>query len=369
MERRVKRDALPLAAAAPPPPAAEVHRIGCLMLNGVGDILCCLPALDALKERYPQARVVAIVRPHLADLVRTHPSVDEVLGFGYRSLRERLAFFRALRRARFDLWVDLHTPTFNTVTSNARHFIRNALLLLWSGARYGRAYASPPLGPLLTHPLPHPPREALTGLNIVELTLPLGWPLEGRRYEKRMGMTDADRRWAEQALPGATRRIGLYFGTRQPAKLWPEAAMVRFAAMVLQRWPEAEAVLIGDATDVERARVLRESLPPGLRARVRDLTGGASFCQTAAALARCDAVVSSDSGPMHIADAVGVPMVAIFSSHNYPKVWAPMNARAVVIHHDIECGPCWKAECPVGNRCMANITPEEVLEALAQKLA
>lgn len=360
MERRVTE--------RPPPPAADVRRIGCLMLNGVGDILCCTPALDALKARYPEAHLVAMVRPHLASLVDTHPAVDSVLPFGMGSAGERLRFLRRLRAERFDLFVDLHTPTFNTVTSNTRHFMRNALLILWSGARYRRAYPSPPLGPLLTHPLPPPSQEALRALNVVDLTLPLGWPAPGAAYRKRIGVTDADRAWAREQLPGGPPRIALYFGTRQPAKLWPLESMHALVTRILANRPEVELVLVGDATDAPRAAdLLRRA--GAQSARMLDFTGRASFTRTGALMERCAAIVSSDSGPMHIADAVEVPMVALFSSHNYPAVWRPMSPRAVVIHHDIECGPCWLAECPVGNRCMANITPDEVYRALEERLA
>ena len=101
---------------------------------------------------------------------------------------------------------------------------------------------------------------------------------------------------------------------------------------------------------------------------MHDFTGRASLGRTAALLSRCDAMVSSDSGPMHIADAMDVPIVALFSTHNYPTIWRPVNGKSVVIYHEIDCGPCWLAACPVGNRCMRNITPQEVFEALAQRL-
>ena len=352
-----------------PPPSEAVRSIGWLMLNGVGDILCCTPTLDALRERYPAARIVAMVRPHLADLVASHAAVDAVLPFGGGSLSARLAYLQELRRQRFDLWFDVHTPVANTVGSNTRHFIRNLILMTWSGARFRRAYASSPLKPFLTHPLARPPAHVLAHLNIVDLTLPLAWPRPDRAYRKRLGVTEADRAWAYAQLPGEGVRIGLYFGTRQPANLWPAEHATRLARMVLENDPRATAVLIGDATDVMRARALIDSLPEALRARVSDFTGRAGFGASGALMERCTAIVTTDSGPMHMADALGVPLVTLFSSHNYPEVWRPVSAASVTIYHEIECGPCWLAECPIGNRCMARITPEEVYAALQGRLA
>jgi heptosyltransferase-2 len=326
------------------------------------------PALEALKERYPGARLAMMIRPHLRELVDRNPAVDEVIAFGQGSIGRRLAFLREVRRRRFDLWVDLHTPTFNTVTSNRRNFARNALLMRLSGARFRRGYAVPELARHLTHPLPVPAQARLRVENVVALTLALAWPRTDRPYPKRFAIAAEERAWAQQALPDDGLRVALFFGTRQPANAWPRAHCARLVELILERMPEAELVLIGDATDVALATALRGRLETSRAQRLRDFTGRATFGQTAALLARCDAMVSSDSGPMHIGDAVGVPMVALFSAHNYPGVWSPINGRAVVIHHEIECGPCLLATCPVGNRCMANITPDEVLEALVQRL-
>jgi heptosyltransferase-2 len=239
----------------------------------------------------------------------------------------------------------------------------------WSGARYRRAYASPFIRAHLTHPLGYPGESALRNLNVVDLTLPLGWPAAGRAYGKHLGVTEADRAFAASALPGEALRIGLYFGARQRAKLWPPAAVERLAKLILADHPQAQLVLLGDPTDRERARALADSLDADSKARVGDFTGRTTFGQAGALMQRCRAVVSTDSGPMHMADALGVPLVALFSSHNHPAIWRPTSARAIAIHHEIECGPCFLAECPVGNRCMANITPEEVYAALRERLA
>jgi ADP-heptose:LPS heptosyltransferase len=280
-----------------------------------------------------------------------------------------LTFLREIRRRRFDLWIDFHTPTFNTAGSNTRHFLRNAFLMRWSGATFRRAYASKPLARNLTHPLPVPAREALRSLSVVRLTLALTWPAPGRDYAKRLPVAPEDQDWARTALSSSgTPRVGLYFGTRQPAKIWPEASAVDLVRRLLERRPPVSLVLVGDRTDVDRAARLLDALTPGERTRVADFTGRTTFGQTAALLERLQVLVSSDSGAMHIADAVGAPIVALFSFHNYPDIWAPVNGRSVVIYHEVDCGPCWLSTCPVGNRCMANITPTEVFAAVDQKL-
>lgn len=353
----------------PAPDASEIRRIGCLMLNSVGDILCTTPAIAALRERYPQARITLMVRPHMRALVEDHPAVDDLVLFGSGSLGERLAFVREARRRRFDLWVDLHTPTFNTVSSNARNFLRNALLMLAAAPRYRRAYATAQLAPFLTHPLPVPSDAALVGMNVVDLTVALGWPAPGRRYAKCLAVSARDREWAAAGLPpGGPRRIALFFGTRQPANAWPAGHQLELSRRILEMLPDVELVLVGDRTDQEGARRILDGLEAPLRARARDFTGRANLAQTGALLARCAAIVATNSGGMHIADATGIPIVALFSMHNHPGVWNPVNGNAIVLYHEIACGPCFRSVCPVGNACMASITPDEAFAALLRVL-
>jgi heptosyltransferase-2 len=71
---------------------------------------------------------------------------------------------------------------------------------------------------------------------------------------------------------------------------------------------------------------------------------------------------------MHIADALGLPMVALFSSKNYIDIWRPLERRTVVLNHAVECGPCFRAQCPFGNRCMDLIEPREALAAVQDVL-
>jgi ADP-heptose:LPS heptosyltransferase len=140
--------------------------------------------------------------------------------------------------------------------------------------------------------------------------------------------------------------------------------VLAFVRLLAAELPEARLVLVGGAHERALAAGLARELPPALHARLVDCIDEASMGGTAALLARCAALVCTDSGPMHIADAVGTPMVALFSSKNYPAIWRPRYAPAEVLNHAVECGPCFRADCPYGNRCMALIDPAEVLAAL-----
>lgn len=347
------------------PAPSEIRKIACLMINGIGDIICVTPALEALKTSYPDSEISVIVRPHLHDLIAGNPYVSRVLAYEVGATWKRLAYLLKLRREKFDLWVDLHAPTFNTMSSNRRDFLRNSLLMRASGARYRLAYALPALVPHLTHAATIPDDATLKSENIVDTTVALIDRAARGRYRKRVPTSDADRRWAANLLPPTqVPRLALFFGSRQAADLWPEAHILEFVAILSRRLPNAEIVLIGGEHETGLARRLEAALAGRTQSRLLNLIGVASFGQTAAALERCHAFVGTDSGATHIADAVGLPIVALFSSKNYPAIWQPVSAGAIVLNHPVDCGPCFKADCPIGNKCMQLVTPQEVLDAL-----
>ena len=350
------------------PPATQVRTIACLMLNGIGDIVCVSPVFEALKRRYPAARLTIIMRLHLRGLVEGSAFVDDVLFYETARPWQRLVFLARANRRRFDLWVDLHVPTFNTMSSNRRDFLRNAWLLRVARPRFAVAYATPELRSLLSHPVPVPSAHDLRTTSIVRTTLDIVTRGAAARFGKHVPVTAIEREWAERALPGGdTLRIGLFFGSRQPADLWPAGKVLEFVAMLGTRLPGAEIVLIGGEHESATASVLAAAVArAGLR--LHDFVCKVGLGQTAALLARCTVFVSTDSGPMHIADAMGVPMVALFSSKNYPAIWRPVHARTELINHAVDCGPCFRASCNIGNKCMQMIEPTEVLDALLRLL-
>ena len=351
------------------PTREEVRRIGCLMLNGIGDILCVTPMLEALKERYPEAQLTMMIRPHLRALVEGNPFVDKLIFYDTARSLKRLVFLWEVRRQKFDLWIDLHVPTFNTVFRDERDLFRNAFLMRASGATYQLAYAVPQLRRYLSHPVPLPQEHERTSTNIVDTTLALIDPGPKRRYKKHMPISDSNRAWAERVLaPRHGPRIGLFIGGRQSAKIWPQRRVMDFVALLFEEIPDAELVLLGDEHETALAEAIVSSFSETTRSRVRNLVCKADLGQMAAALERCRAVVSTDSGPMHIADAGEIPMVVLFSSHNWPAIWRPMNPNARVINHPVECGPCFQATCHLGNKCMDLIDPREALDALLQVL-
>ncbi len=350
------------------PPPAEIRSIVCLMLGEIGDLVVVLPTIEALRERYPDARVTLIIRGFLADLVRADPRIDELFLLRAKTPVAKVAFVARLALRRWDMWVDLHTPTFNTVSSNGDVFRRNARLMKAAGCRFRLGFAMPETARYLTHARPSPGPATLAQENIVETTARL---VGGASRPKRMFVPAADHAEATRLLvernAANAASIALFFGAKQDAKVWPYENVARFIALLAGALPGLNLLLVGGPAEAALFRRLAGDEALARPARLINLIGASSLGVTMALLSRCRAAVMTDSGPMHIADALGIPLVALFSAHNHP-VWHPTAPRSVVLRELVECGPCFKATCPKENLCMSRITPEAVLHRLLPML-
>lgn len=134
--------------------------------------------------------------------------------------------------------------------------------------------------------------------------------------------------------------------------------------LLIQELPDCDFVVIGSAYEHNFSLSVNATVSQNGWNNVHNFIEKASLSESAALIESCDAFIGTDSGPMHIADALDMPMVALMSSKNYIEIWQPVSANARVLNHPISCGPCFLAECPRHNECMAMITPEEVITAL-----
>jgi heptosyltransferase-2 len=236
--------------------------------------------------------------------------------------------------------------------------------------RFQLAFEMAPLRGRITHPVAVPDPATLRDENIVDTTLRLVGGSADRR--KRLDVAPADSAWAQAELSrrglAEARCIGLFFGAKQSAKVWPLARTAAFCARLPQRFPQTTFLILGGPHEVDAARELLAGLPAESRPHFHDLTATGGLGRSAALIARCVALVATDSGPMHMADALGVELVALMSAHNHAAVWRPLQAAAV-LRTQVPCSPCFSADCAQGQACMLGIEAEPVLAALAQALS
>ena len=339
-----------------------VHRVLVVKLRYIGDVLLCTPVFRGLREAFPRATISALVNAGTEALLQHHPDVDEVLLVSRRDARawpggpswaDQFRLVRRLRERRFDLAIDLtdgDRAAFLTWASGARLRVGYNR----EGRLRGRAYHR-------VVPVWSGRRHAVVA--DLEALRVLGLP--GRVVAPSLGLPPAAEAAAEDLLTrkGVARdrdRVLIHPGARWWFKTWPTE---RFA--VLADWIEeelgAEVIIAGGPGDVAAAEAIRRQM----RRPAISVAGETSILHLAAVLKRCRLFVGNDNGPMHIASAVGTPVVALFGPTD-PAEWGPWGEGHIVLYKGLDCRECWRqGTCWRGEEnCLRQITVNEAMVAV-----
>lgn len=340
----------------------EPGRILIRATNWVGDAVMSLPAIRAIKSRFPSARIAVVARPWVADLYAHESAVDRVIEYpfaaGAHELARKIRYAWALRRERFDLAI---------LFQNA---FEAALLAKVAGIPKIIGYDRDGRRILLTDPVRVPEKgdipqherfyylELLRRAGLID-ELP---DVSGIRLEGASLCAEAGRaRFHELGIPLPAIGVspGAAYGS---AKRWlPE----RFAESVARIARDSGATVCLFGSPAERALcdavvelIGRHS--PQLYAR--NLAGATSLRAFMEMAAACMLFVTNDSGAMHIASALGVPTVAVFGATNHVTT-GPTGPLARVVRRDVSCSPCLLRECPIDHRCMTEVSASDVVAA------
>jgi len=321
----------------------------------IGDFLHSLPVVYALRKKYPRAHLCVVTSRELSDLIEANPLVDEkvyVPSALFRGdIRGFLRFAREVRALRPDVFVDLR--------SNVKSFLLRNL----SGARTVLAYRKQ-----------RKPKRGERRLHAVENLLRTVFPLTGNvsELEYPIHLREEDVRAADAFLDAQTgsgrgdRRIVVLnptVGQAIPSRLWPPEYFARLGERI-GRELGAAVVLTGAPSDREYCGKIAEGLDPQPVVAAGELTLG----QTAALIRRADLLVSGDTGPLHVAAAVGTRVVGLYGSVSTERS-RPIGEGHVVLKRELWCLPCEEKVCPLGTtQCMKDITPEEVLGEVRKAL-
>jgi len=321
--------------------------------SSLGDIVHAMPAVSALRQTFPQARLTWLVKKQWAPLVERIDGVDRVWPVD-AGLWGWLSQVPGLRREHFDVAVDL------------QGLFRSAAMGWLSGvpARIGFANAreGAPRWYSQEVAVPSPDMHAVDRYLLVTDAMGCG---QARRPEFRFRIMRADRDAVDrlleqQGMMRGTPWIAMNVSARWPTKRWPAES---FAAVAdrLQREGLGRVVLIGgpderpDAAAVQRA----------MKERAIDLTGQTALGQLPALLSQATVLITNDSGPLHIAAAVGTPVVALFGPTS-PVRTGPYGAGHQVLTHHVSCSPCFSRSCfnrePLA--CLTHVTPDQVCSAV-----
>ena len=337
----------------------EPRNIIVRMPNWIGDLVMATPVLSDLRKAYPEARITAMCRSPVCELLKEDPEIDELFCFskasGLSRREERRNIIEKLRNGGYDLGI-LLTHSF----SSAWWF--------WLGRVQNRVgYQSNARNFLLTQSLPFPKKMENQHLVTTYKMLlePLGISLSNtppRLYLNPGEIKNARSLLKKYQIPEGATVIGINPGAAYgTAKCWiPE----RFRAVTekLLKNTDVYIVYFGDLATVNLVNELCAELP----SRVINLAGRTSLRELSALISVCDLLLTNDSGPMHIADALGVPIVALFGSTS--EVITGPYRSGTVIHKHVQCSPCYQRVCPIDFRCMKQIETDEVYEAVRKNL-
>jgi len=330
------------------------------MPNWIGDLVMATPVLLDLRKAYPKARITAMCRTPLCDLLREDPEIDELFcfskgsGFGRRS--EKRNIIEKLRKGKYDLGILL------------THSLSSAWWF-WLGRVAKRlGYDCNGRKLLLTKSLPLPSNIQNQHLVVTYKMLlkTLGIPIS--QTPPRIYLTEKENEQArtflkQQGISPGNLVVGINPGaTYGSAKCWLPERFREVAERLLKSEKDLHIVFFGDTATASLVKEICQGLPP----RVINLAGSTSLRELASLISLCDVLLTNDSGPMHIADAVGTPIVALFGSTS-EIVTGPYRG-GMVIHKHVECSPCYQRACPIDFRCMKQIEADEVFRAIIKVL-
>jgi heptosyltransferase-1 len=351
-----------MTQVAPHPELAGLNpsRVCIIKPSALGDVVNAFAALDALRRLWPAAEITWVVNTGLRGLVEDHPWIDRVIlydrqraGLGPRGVACLARFLRALRRARFDLAIDL------------QGLLRSGVMTRATGApvRVGLADAREGATWFYTHPVTPPGSidEAHAVDRLLAIASAFGADVARPRFA--IAASDHDRAWARQALARVGRpRLALNLGARWETKRWPPHSFAEVARRAVQAFG-AGLFAIGAPEDRPFVAELAADLAP---TPVVDLCGQTTLPQLAALCEEADVVLSNDTGPLHLAVAAGARVVGVYTCTN-PALNGPYGPRALAAASRVWCRASYRVTCP-RLECMAELTPDRVWPLVAAQL-
>jgi ADP-heptose:LPS heptosyltransferase len=336
-----------------------IYRIGF-----IGDTLCALPAINAIRAAYPKAHLTLLTSPvegkfpgakellagtELVDEIQVYLK-NEVTGF-----RNRLAFMRSIRARNVEMWIELPQDLAGPINQ-----LRNMLIARLAGTHwaYGWGFVS------TLKIWVQAQSEFLVFPNQVERLLRIVRKAGISAEEKVLfpvviGSEERTRVDGLLHLPAQfSGLIAIAPGAKKKLSLWPVERFITVGQYLVSRgFP---VVVLGGTADASICQAVAE----GIGGSAINLSGRTSLKESCEILRRCFLLICNDSGVQHLSSAVGTPCISIFSSHDMPGKWYPYGGENIVLRKWIECHTCYLESCPYDNRCVKLIEANEVIGAV-----
>jgi len=335
----------------------EIKRVVVRGTNWVGDSVMSIPALRALRRVLPDARITLVLRPGVRGLFADADFIDELLVYDRRNMFSAFGQVREWKKRNFDLAL---------LFQNA---FEAALIPFLAGVPLRLGYATESRRAMLSHPLALPDWRSTR--HEVFYYLYLVTALEQFLYQTSNiceADPDASLELSESRRQEAAHLLQTYGqntdrsivaicpgSINSRAKRWPADSFANLADKLLDE--RRQVVFVGSPAESEVSREVTNRM----RNKPAVLTGKTTIDQLTSILGVVDLVVTNDTGPAHIAAALGRPTLVIFGPTN-PLTTRPFSGQAEILRHPPDCAPCMLRDCPIDHRCMTAITVAEVLE-------
>ena len=341
-------------------------------VNWLGDAIMALPAIDRLREAHPQARLTLLTHEKLAGLWEGTSHFDEVITFAKDE--SPFAIGHRLRQGGYDTALILpNSPRSALECWHARIPRRIGFVGKWR-----KGFLTEPISHHASVVPMHKRRRADIERRITRNDPPETFPASAHQIHlylhlvKHLGASDKPLMPRLQCAPSPQPKhdrpqVGFVPGAEHgPAKRWPIAHFFEAGRKLIEDY-QAQLLLLGSDGDVETTAQIAAGLPAG---HITDLAGKTTLAELAATLAACDVVLTNDTGPMHVAAAVGTPVVVLFGSTS-PDLTAPGlpgGGSHQLLRPTAPCSPCYLKECPIDLRCLNDITPAQAVQAVVRVL-
>lgn len=335
--------------------------------NWIGDAVMCLPALMDLRDYFSHAKVTILARPTIGEMLRGHPGVDEVMIYAHqgehKGLLGLLNLVRLVRKKQFDRAV---------LFQNAFE----AAVIAWAAGIPSRiGYATDGRSGLLSESVPRPNRISLHHIQyyqrlVLAITRTPGKDRAPQLFLSSEVKNACEKQFPDVFLPSDSILIGINPGSVYgSAKRWIPERFAEVGDTLVERMtgelpgtPLARCVLIGGKGE----ELLGQHIARRMRYEPIVLSGRTTIQELMGVLMRCSVLVTNDTGPMHVAQALGVPVAAVFGSTD-PGTTGPHGQPQGVAKVSVRCAPCLLRACPIDHRCMTQVSVEQVVRvALSQ---
>jgi len=336
-------------------------------LSAIGDVVHTLPSLAALRQLYPLAHITWVVEEASSDILVGHPDLDRLLvskrrkwlrdlanpGHAGGAVREIRAFLKTLRDRPYDLVIDFHG------------LFKSGLLVLLSGGRRKLGYDSMQelSGLFLNEKIPEDMEKHAVD-RYLDFVRHLGAETGEPRFYIPVGEENrrrVDSLLESKGIAGDERFVAVSPVALWDTKLWEEKKFAMLCDRLIGEL-KLKAVLTGARADGILQRIEKSMTRP-----IANLGGLTTLRDLAYLFRRAALLITTDSGPMHIAAAMGTPVVALFGPTS-PSRTGPYGKGNIIIRKDLECSPCFQKRCDELT-CMKEISVEEVFEAVKGKLS